>query len=255
MSGSDRPDRPDRIRGRKVPLADAKARIAEFFAGRTAKRDDRNPYVSVIYQDRNPELAEQRDREEKALILPKLALTPQSRVLDVGCGIGRWADALQGRIGRYVGVDFSPEMIALAKERHDPASADFRVLAAEDVSAQALGEAGFDRVIVAGVFIYMDDAEILRCLSGLKGVLAPGGLIYLREPLALEERLTLNGVWSEELQQNYYAVYRTRAEMTELLRAGLGLGSDPDFQELYQTGGLNNRAETRQFYSLIGGLA
>ncbi len=40
-------------------------------------------------------------------------------LLDMGCGNGRWATFLdaQGRDVRHVGVDFSPEMIALARER------------------------------------------------------------------------------------------------------------------------------------------
>ncbi len=240
----------DRIRGRKVSLAGAKARMAEFFAGRTRRSDPRNPYISVIYQDSRPELAERRDREEKAKILPLLRLSPDSRVLDVGCGIGRWADALHGRIGGYVGVDFSPEMIELAKARNLP-GAEFRVLAAQDVSAQALDGGVFDRVIIAGVFIYLDDAEIVRTLEGLRTVLAPGALIYLREPMATQERLTLNGVWSEELQQNYYAVYRTRDELGELIQQGLGLSAPPSFASLYEDGELNNRAETQQFYCLI----
>lgn len=243
----------DRIRGRKVSLADAKARMAEFFAGRSQRRDPRNPYVSVIYQDSHPELAEQRDREEKALILPKLELSADSRLLDVGCGVGRWADAVQGRVARYLGIDFSAEMIELARLRHDPAWAEFRVMAAQDISPATLGDAnGFDRVIIAGVFIYMDDEEIVRALAGLREVLSPGRrLIYLREPLALEERLTLNGVWSEELQQHYYAVYRTRAELEGLVADGLGRRAPLDIRPLYGDSGLNNRAETRQFYSLI----
>lgn len=242
----------DRIRGRKIALGGARGAIAEFFAGRTRRRDPKNPYVSVIYQDANPELALQRDAEEKALILPKLALRPDSRVLDLGCGIGRWADALQGRVRRYVGVDFSPEMIELARARHDPAFADFQVMAAQDISAEVLG-AGFDRVIIAGVFIYMDDEDIVRCLSRLRAMLTPDGVIYLREPLAVEDRLTLNGVWSEELQQNYYAIYRTRGELAELLRAGLGAPAPPVFEPLYRDADLNNRQETRQFYSLLKG--
>lgn len=250
MPGADE----SRIKGRKVSLAGARDRITAFFAGRTRRRDARNPYVSVIYQDSQPELAQRRDAEEKALILPRLELRADCRVLDVGCGVGRWADALQGRVGHYTGLDFSPEMIALARERHDPALAEFKVLAAQDVSAEALGgQGGFDRAIIAGVFIYMDDDDIVRCLAGLKQVLAPDSLVYLREPLALEERLTLNGVWSEELQQEYYAIYRTREELTALLRAGLETQGTPAFEPLYADAGLNNRQETRQFYCLIRG--
>ena len=41
---------------------------------------------------------------------------PGLRVLEVGCGLGDLLAARQ--TGRGVGVDFSPEMVKLARERH-----------------------------------------------------------------------------------------------------------------------------------------
>ena len=39
------------------------------------------------------------------------------RVLDVGCGTGRWSEALAERGSRVWGVDASPEMVELARRR------------------------------------------------------------------------------------------------------------------------------------------
>lgn len=60
-----------------------------------------------------------RDRFEKERILPLLSLRPGIRVLDIGCGVARWAEALLPFVsenGVYVGVDFSEEILSLAKE-------------------------------------------------------------------------------------------------------------------------------------------
>jgi len=42
---------------------------------------------------------------------------PGQRVLDIGCGIGRFEAALAGKVGSITGIDLSPEMIGLARQR------------------------------------------------------------------------------------------------------------------------------------------
>jgi len=37
--------------------------------------------------------------------------------LDIGCGIGRWAENIIDHCGEYIGTDFSDEMIKQAGER------------------------------------------------------------------------------------------------------------------------------------------
>lgn len=44
-------------------------------------------------------------------------VTPGMRVLDVGCGYGRFAEIVQKRKAEWTGVDFSPEMQRLWKQR------------------------------------------------------------------------------------------------------------------------------------------
>ena len=43
-------------------------------------------------------------------------LTPEMKVLDIGCGGGRYALALAERVGYVVGIDVSPKMIENARE-------------------------------------------------------------------------------------------------------------------------------------------
>lgn len=46
----------------------------------------------------------------------RICLTKDMKCLDVGCGAGAYSIALAGRTGCAVGVDFSPKMIACARE-------------------------------------------------------------------------------------------------------------------------------------------
>lgn len=89
-----------------------------FFKKRAEKYKDDNPYAVTMYQDDNKELVEKRNKAEVDRILPLLELNESSRVLDVGCGIGRWAEQIPKNICEYCGVDFSNELIQIARQRN-----------------------------------------------------------------------------------------------------------------------------------------
>ncbi len=94
-------------------------------------------------------------------------------MLDVGCGTGALAVALAERHGCKVwGIDVSPEMIEVARERV-PAGVALRVGAAESLKFK---EGWFERVVMSLVVHHVDRpkvfAEIVR-------VLQPGGALAL----------------------------------------------------------------------------
>ena len=240
-----------RIYGSRIDI-DTSA-VKEFFESRGRKSDYANPYVSVCYQDANPELTKLRDAYEKKKIEPLLMLNKKNRLLDVGCGIGRWADAIENCVGYYLGIDISHTLIEKALNRKGN-SADFCILSAADISKKKLKvNILFDRVIISGVLLYMNDNDVTRALQGIASVCSQDCLIYLREPLAREERLSLDRYWSEELMSDYSAIYRTQKELQDLLEmwltpAGFKISI---FRELYDDSNLLNRKETSQLYTFL----
>ena len=66
----------------------------QFFKKRAERFKEDNPYSVTMYQDDNQELVRERNQKEVDKLLPLLKLQKESRVLDVGCGIGRWADEI-----------------------------------------------------------------------------------------------------------------------------------------------------------------
>jgi ubiquinone/menaquinone biosynthesis C-methylase UbiE len=75
------------------------------------------------------------------------------RVLDVGCGTGRWAAALAERFGCEVtGVDVSPEMLEVARERV-PHGVDLRFAAAERLP---FADGSFERVLMTLVVHHVE---------------------------------------------------------------------------------------------------
>lgn len=70
-----------------------KSNTREFYDNRARKIHDMNcPYTSVLLGDQNPENAAKWNMYERENILPKLKITKNSNVLDIGCGMGRWAE-------------------------------------------------------------------------------------------------------------------------------------------------------------------
>jgi cyclopropane fatty-acyl-phospholipid synthase-like methyltransferase len=224
------------------------AQVRTFFEQRGANISDAHPLTSVLYQDSNPTLAEARDAFEKQRILPLLNLGRDSEVLDVGCGIGRWADALVGRVARYHGIDFSAALIAAARERIHQSSFTFQQLSAENVHRDMLDvPAGFSHVIIAGVLLYLNEDQLQAALDAVGTCCAASARIYLREPVATSERLTLKQFQSDELRAEYNAIYRTEGELLSQMLAsleprGFALAVNAPLYPDH----LNNRIETQQ---------
>jgi len=77
---------------------------------------DRDPERAARFLEEATRLADPAKRVSIAM----LGLQPGATVLDVGCGLGRDAEAMVehvGPSGRVVGIDFSQELIAKATER------------------------------------------------------------------------------------------------------------------------------------------
>jgi len=91
------------------------------------------------------------------------------RVLDFGCGSGRWSALLAGRAMEYVGVDISPTGLQYAG---DPPSNGRYVLLKDD--ALPFEDASFDGAVALWVIQHTPDADWLVWASELRRVLAPG---------------------------------------------------------------------------------
>lgn len=239
--------------GDESPQLD-KASVFNFFEKRAEKVQQLGPTRAVIYQDKSPDLAERRDAAEKSLLMPLLQLAPSSAVLDAGCGTGRWAEVLLPRCARYFGVDASPGLIRVASERFvQHAHARFVVCPLDNLTLDAIGaEASFSHILSFGVFIYMNDEELAVTLRRYSQVAAGSCRVVIREPIALQDRLTLKEHFSDELEQQYNAIYRTERELQSFLCEALGATGfqQTECGDVYAESSLNNRSDTKQRWYL-----
>lgn len=98
------------------------------------------------------------------------------RLLDFGCGAGRLSGWFLDRGARYRGVDLSPGMLELARERH--LRADFRLL---EGSRLPFDDSAFDLTASVTVLHHNPYPRQPEILYQLLRVLRPGGLLLLLE--------------------------------------------------------------------------
>ena len=107
------------------------------------------------------------------------SIDPLSDVLDLGCGNGELAYRLQkqGHIGEYLGLDFSQELLELARQKNSQKTARFLHRDLTKPGWQAGLSAGpFDLVLAFAALHHLPSHQLhLQVLSAVRELLAPGG--------------------------------------------------------------------------------
>ena len=119
---------------------------------------------------------------QRLALSPWLRVSPGRRVLDVGCGIGRWSRQLAARGALVTGVDLSPTMVAEARRRAAAAGVASRCrFLVQDLACLDAGER-YDLVLGVTVLQHiLDQSALHRAVLRLTGHLAPGGRMVLLE--------------------------------------------------------------------------
>jgi SAM-dependent methyltransferase len=105
-------------------------------------------------------------------ILEALALTPDDRLLDIGCGGGLLLRDAMSSGATVSGMDHSEEMVGLATERAPGAT-----VVLGEAEALPFPDASFSAVAMSIVFFFLDDA--VAVLRECRRVLTPGGRIAI----------------------------------------------------------------------------
>ena len=225
----------------------------EFFANRAKKYREDNPYAVTMCQDNDPELVLKRNQREVEKLRPMLHLSADCKVLDIACGIGRWAEAIQTEIHQYCGIDFSGELIDIANKRNTRKNYLFyegSALEIQELMDKKQTGVLFNTILIMGTQLFFNDADMVSFYTQVCNLCSEHAVICMREPIGIEERLTLKEFFSEELQDYYNAIYRTREEYRAFFQSTLFQNgftvADEGF--LFEDAEMNNRKETSQYY-------
>ncbi|MGG2119883.1 class I SAM-dependent methyltransferase [Bacillus bombysepticus] len=106
-------------------------------------------------------------------------IKPESKVLEVGCGIGTEAVFLAVRDMDVTAIDISPKAIESAKSLAEVygVDVDFKVADALNIPVQ---DNEFDVFCDQGCFHHLTDEERPKYVSEILRVLKPGGMLVLR---------------------------------------------------------------------------
>jgi ubiquinone/menaquinone biosynthesis C-methylase UbiE len=117
-------------------------------------------------------------------VVKHLDVRPGMRVLDVGCGVGRFTmplSASAGPNGEVVALDLQREMLERTTEKAT-ALGRANITTVEGGAGEGkVGSLKFDRVLMASVLGEIPPKERAAALQEIRDVLAPDGILYVVE--------------------------------------------------------------------------
>lgn len=135
-----------------------------------------------------------------------------SNVLDLGSGVGHWAEYFAQKFNKIVAVETSTPLYKTLVRRCS-AYDNITPILGDVLSFEP--EDHFSLIFLGGLLMYLNEGDVIALLHKLKSFLNPGGFILCRESTVRNGTVTLEG--------DYQAVYR----------------SVPTYHSLFKTCGLS----------------
>ena len=134
-------------------------------------------------------------------------------LVDLGGGVGLWAEYFSDYVNKIVLVERANEFVKIARERIKSGKLE---VVHSDVADFEAKENTFDVVFISGVTLYLADDRLNSMMEKVKKYLKPNGFFIHRDAYGIEERFLLDRKDSENLKLKYSAVYRSRREYDEV---------------------------------------
>ena len=133
--------------------------------------------------------------------------------LDLGCGLGFWAEKFASIFARVDALEGSSSLYSELEKRCSQQS-NMRAFLGDALSFQP--DQRYQLIFLGGLLMYLDENDVILLLKRLKQYLAPGGIILCRESTVRAQTFILKG--------EYTAVYRSVKSYTSLFqKSGLAL--------------------------------
>jgi SAM-dependent methyltransferase len=186
---------------------------AKSFWEARGEQANQQPTRAVLLAPVSEEEALFLDTLERDQLLPLMHLRPGMRVLDVGCGSGRWTRRFAAQGAEVVACDISTGLLemlraALLKENtHERVTLLRSDLSTGKIPEEVVGN--FDLIFIGGVLQYIEDAAVLSLLQQLRGRLSANGRLLMREGIRRERAREEHGTFEGT---PYSVIYRDRSD-------------------------------------------
>lgn len=221
---------------KETPILDP-AKILEFWDSRARKMASGDK-VNLSNLEPDAELALQKQADERKVMDRYINPSASDQLLDLGAGHCAWAAYLSGKVAQIDCVEFSAQMAAIGMEflaENNVTNVTVHCMPAQQYEAAKT----YDIILISGLLIYLNPGDFKRLLANLDGLLAEGGRIILRDGTATEETYTISSRYSEGLQADYSAHYRTAGQYIDsFAQAGFEIVRH---QNMYADGSVFNK--------------
>ncbi len=134
-------------------------------------------------------------------------------VLDLGTGVGYWAEYFAKQFSRVVAVEASVPLYESLVQRCSP-YANVISINTDVLSFEPKGR--FSLIFLGGILMYLNECDVINLLQKVASYLEPNGVILCRESTVRNETVTRKGT--------YQAVYRSVETYTQIFnKAGLSV--------------------------------
>ncbi|MBI2022266.1 class I SAM-dependent methyltransferase [Candidatus Daviesbacteria bacterium] len=143
-----------------------------------------NPWQAVLEDTKDPETLYGRGKELLNLLEKLKLINKKTRVLDIGCGVGRLEYAIAYDIQYCLGVDVAPSMIKIAKERVRYKNVEFRLVNGKNL-AEILGN--FNLIFSIIVFQHLSPKTFTRYIEDSFKLLKNNGNLFFQIALSWDK--------------------------------------------------------------------
>ena len=201
---------------------------------------------SLMNLEVNEELSKRKFEVETKMFDNLISLNPNYNVLDLGGGIGLWANFFSQKGCNVTLVEKEKNFIEIAKKI---AKKNITIHHSDVVDFSA-EENSFDVVFISGVTIYLDDRSLLNLMSNIKKYLKSNGFFLHRDAYGVKDDFIITNKYSENLNLNYSAKYRSRVNYDKFFVDKFGFTKILD-EDFYPKGSIhNNRRETKLRFAI-----
>ncbi len=126
------------------------------------------------------------------VVVDLLSLSKYDRVLDFGCGTGKYAKGFNGQY--YLGIDPLEECIRVAKDKYRN-NVGIVFLVGDEKSLSMFKDKEFDFIFGIGVLHHMEDSQISSLGIQIHRILGDSGQAVFFEPYFYEEQSLLTKIF------------------------------------------------------------
>ena len=207
-----------------------KNNIKEFWESRADKSN-----LTLSYNITNLEVDEklQKMKIEKELDKINNIFSPNKNkiLLDLGSGLGFWSFKFAPEVKKVIAVDFVEKMnLSVEREAKKLNIRNLELFTCDIV--EFIPRIKVDYVFISGVLLYLSDQKASELIENIYNYTNNHSEILVRDSTGINGRYIIENKYSEALESNYSAIYRSKKEIVKLFESnGFSLKYDDDMFE------------------------